>query len=321
MGGFFIRSLVQKLITLVLISIISFLIIHLAPGQPGRTEGEMSQKASLERIAKFRKIFHLDEPLYKQYLLFYSDMFTGKLVSTKDSQPVFGKVWERFLNSLPLFIVGTIITWMLAFPVGISAAIRRGGVYDRTTTLIAYLLISVPGFFLAYMLIRFAVTDLRVSVLGIRTFGMEEVGGVSAFMDRVWHLVLPSILGATAGIAVLSRYVRGQMLDVERQDYIRTARAKGLAEDTVHYKHALRNALMPFVTMFGMILPGLIGGSVIIETVFAWPGMGRLGFEAILARDYPILLALNFFSAILVLTGTFVSDVLYGLVDPRVKYD
>ena len=138
-------------------------------------------------------------------------------------------------------------------------------------------------------------------------------------MDRVWHLLLPAALGATGGIAVLSRYVRSQMLEVEGQDYIRTAWAKGLTYDQVHYKHALRNALLPFVTMFGLILPGLIGGSVIIESIFSWPGMGRMAYEAILARDYPIILTVNFVSAVLVLAGTFISDILYLVVDPRIR--
>jgi peptide/nickel transport system permease protein len=138
-------------------------------------------------------------------------------------------------------------------------------------------------------------------------------------MDRLWHMLLPSVLGAAGGIAVLSRYVRNQMLEVESQDYVRTARAKGLSADKVHYKHALRNALLPFVTMFGLILPGLIGGSVIIESIFSWPGMGRLAYEAILARDYPVILADNFISAILVLMGTFISDLLYMVVDPRIR--
>jgi peptide/nickel transport system permease protein len=320
MGSFFARSLVQKSITLILISVLSFLIIHLAPGSAGQID-PMNPQMTPEVIERYRKAFHLDKPLHQQYYMFYERMFTGKLRSMKDNQPVIGKIIERFLNSLPLFIVGTIITWTLSFPVGISTAIRRGTYYDRTMTFFAYLLISVPGFFLAYILIILVTNHLEVSVLGIRTFGMEQVGGLRAVMDRVWHLVLPSLLGAIGGIAVLSRYVRGQMLEVESQDYIRTARAKGLPEDTVHYKHALRNALLPFVTMFGMILPALIGGSVIIETIFAWPGMGRLGFDAIVARDYEVVLALNFFSAILVLAGTFVSDVLYVFVDPRVKYD
>ncbi len=320
MGRFFATSLVHKTIALVLISIISFAIVHLAPGKPSQID-PMNPKMTKESIERFRKAFHLDEPLPKQFYLFYSDLFTGKLLSIKDNQPVFPKIWERFLNSLPLFIVGTIITWTLAFPIGIHAAIHRGGAYDRSTTFISYLLISIPGFFLAYMLIIFTVNQFQVPVLGIRTFGMQEIGGVRAVMDRVWHMVLPSVMGAVGGIAVLSRYVRGQMLEVEGQDYIRTARAKGLSEDTVHYRHALRNALMPFVTMFGLILPGLIGGSVIIECIFAWPGMGRLDYDAIVSRDFPIVLAVNFLSAVLVLVGTFISDVLYMVVDPRVKYD
>ena len=156
-------------------------------------------------------------------------------------------------------------------------------------------------------------------VIGMRTFGLSGAGAVTRVMDRVWHLLIPSILGATAGIAVLSRYVRGQMLEVESQDYVRTARAKGLPEEQVHYKHALRNALLPFVTMFGLVLPGLIGGSVIIESIFAWPGIGRMAYEAILARDYPVIITVNFVSAILVLVGTFLSDLLYMVVDPRIK--
>jgi peptide/nickel transport system permease protein len=153
----------------------------------------------------------------------------------------------------------------------------------------------------------------------METFGMGGTAWTSRAMDRIWHLLLPSLLGATGGIAVLSRYVRSQMLEVEGQDYVRTAKAKGLAPDQVHYKHALRNALLPFVTMFGLILPGLIGGSVIIESIFAWPGMGRMAYEAILARDYPVILTINFVSAVLVLVGTFISDLLYLVVDPRIR--
>ena len=270
-------------------------------------------------VERFRKEFNLDKPLYVQYYLFYKGLFSGTLSSWKDGRSVLAKIYERFLNSLPLFIVGTIITWTLSFPVGIRAAIRRGGGYDRVTTFLSYLLISVPGFYLAYVMIICVVNNFHVPVIGMRTFGMEGVGGVASFMDRIWHLVLPSVLGATGGIAVLSRYVRAQMLEVQGQEYVRTARAKGLSEDTVYYKHALRNALIPFVTMFGLILPGLIGGSVIIETIFAWPGMGRLAYDAIVARDLPVVLSLNFISAVLVLAGTTVSDLLYAVVDPRIK--
>jgi peptide/nickel transport system permease protein len=312
------RSIIQKIITLFFVMLVSFLIIHLAPGEPSQVD-PLNPKFTPEMVERFRKEFHLDKPLHVQFVNFYRDLFTGKTVSWKDNQSVLGKIWERFLNSLPLFIVGTIITWTLSFPIGIRSAINRGGAYDRSSTFVAYLLISIPGFFFAYILIKFMVPLLHVPVIGMKTFGLGEQSWVHSLMDRTWHLLLPSILGATGGIAILSRYVRSQMLEVEGQDYVRTARAKGVSDEQVHYRHALRNALLPFVTMFGLILPGLIGGSVIIESIFSWPGMGRMAYEAILARDYPIIITVNFISAVLVLAGTFISDVLYMVVDPRIR--
>ena len=312
------RSSVQKLVTLFFVSIVSFLIIHLAPGEPSQVD-PLNPKFTPEMVERFRKAFHLDEPLYTQYLYFYRDLFTGKTISWKDNQPALKKIWDRFLNSLPLFIVGTILTWTISFPVGIRSSFQRGGLYDRSATFLAYLLISIPGFFFAYILIIFVVANFHVPVIGMETFGAGGTSWIQMIMDRTWHLLLPSILGATGGIAILSRYVRSQMLEVEGQDYVRTARAKGLPSEQVHYKHALRNALLPFVTMFGMILPGLIGGSVIIESIFSWPGMGRMAYEAILARDYPVILTVNFVSAVLVLAGTFISDLLYMVVDPRIR--
>jgi len=318
MFGFLTRSLVQKLITLFFVSIASFLIIHLAPGSPSQID-PMNPKFTPEVMERFQKEFHLDKPLPQQYLLFYKGLLSGTIVSWKDSRPVLHKIWERFLNSLPLFIVGTLLTWTISFPLGIRGAISRGGWFDRSTTLAAYVLISIPGFFFAYLLIILVVSRLQVPVIGMKTFGLQYASVLHWIMDHIWHLILPSILGASAGIAVLSRYVRNQMLEVEGRDYVRTAAAKGLSPDQVHYKHALRNALLPFVTMFGLILPGLIGGSVIIESIFSWPGMGRMAYEAILARDYPVILTVNFISAVLVLAGTFVSDLLYMLVDPRIR--
>ncbi len=312
------RSIVQKTVTLFFVSVVSFLIIHLAPGKPSQVD-PLNPKFTPEVVERFIQEFHLDEPLHIQYFLFYRDLFTGKTVSWKDNQSVLAKIWERFLNSLPLFIVGTILTWTLSFPIGIRSAIYRGGPYDRSATFFSYLLISIPGFFFAYILIIFVVTRFHVPVIGMETFGLGASWWPHIAMDRIWHLLLPSVLGATGGIAVLSRYVRSQMLEVEGQDYVRTAKAKGLPPDQVHYKHALRNALLPFVTMFGLILPGLIGGSVIIESIFSWPGMGRMAYEAILARDYPVILTVNFISAVLVLAGTFVSDILYLAVDPRIR--
>jgi len=258
------RSIIQKIITLLFVSVISFLIIYLAPGKPSQID-PLNPKFTPEMLERFRKEFHLDRPLYVQYFYFYRDLLTGKSVSWKDNRPVLTKIWERFLNSLPLFILGTILTWTLSFPIGIRSAIFRGGVYDRSTTFFSYLLISIPGFFFAYILIIFVVNRFHVPVIGMETFGLVDTSLLRTIMDRIWHLLIPSILGATGGIAILSRYVRSQMLEVEGQDYVRTAKAKGLSWEQVHYKHALRNALLPFVTMFGLMLPGLIGGSVITE--------------------------------------------------------
>lgn len=318
MFAFTIKSFFQKLITLFFISIISFLVVYLAPGKPSQID-PLNPKFTAEDLVRFRQEFNLDKPLPIQYYLYYKNLFSGQLRSWKDNQPVLGKITERFINSLWLFVVGTLITWCLSFPVGIGAAIKRGSPFDRFSTFLAYLLISIPSFFFAYILIIFVVKTFNISVIGMYTFGMTEADYIYRVMDRIWHLVLPSVLGALGGIALLSRYVRAQMLEVIHQDYIRTAKAKGLSGDMVYYKHGFRNALLPFVTMFGLILPGLIGGSVIIESIFAWPGMGRMGYEAIIARDYPIILTLNFIAAVLVLIGTFISDILYMVVDPRIR--
>lgn len=310
----------KKLWTLFFVSVVSFAVIHLAPGEPSQID-PLNPRFTPEVLQRYRKAFDLDKPLPIQYIRFYRKFFTGELRSFKDNQPVLPKIIERFWNSFPLFVVGTILVWCYAFPLGIASAIRRNSLFDKVTTVVVFALISVPGFYLAYLLIIFVVQNFHVDVIGLRTFGREGVGTFWTIMDRTWHLVLPSVLGATAGIAILSRYVRSQMLEVINSDYVRTARAKGLGEDAVLYKHALRNALLPFVTMLALLIPGLIGGSVIIEYIFAWPGIGRLGYEAILSRDYPIVVSLNFIAAVLTLIGTLLSDILYMVADPRIRLE
>jgi peptide/nickel transport system permease protein len=312
------RACWRKLWTLFLISIVSFLVIHLAPGAPSQID-PMNPRFTKEQLQRYRAAFDLDKPLHVQYGLFYQRLFTGQLRSFKDNQPVLPKIVQRAWNSFPLFVVATVLVWCFAFPLGIATAIRRDSWFDRATTVLVFALISIPGFYLSYLAIIFVVETFQVDVIGIQTFGRDPTGIWARAMDRTWHLVLPSLLGATAGIAVLSRYVRSQMLEVISSDYVRTARAKGLPEDAVLYRHALRNGLLPFVTMLGLLIPGLIGGSVIFETIFAWPGIGRLGYEAILARDYPVVIALNFIAALLTVVGTLLSDVLYMLVDPRIR--
>ncbi len=320
MLAFLLRIGWRKLWTLFLISVISFAVVHLAPGEPSQID-PMNPRFTPEILKRYRQAFDLDKPLHVRYVRFYQKFFTGELRSFKDNQPVLPKIVERIWNSLPIFLVGTLLVWCYAFPLGIASAIRRNSLFDKITTVVVFGLISVPGFYLAYLMIIFVVQNYHVDVIGLRTFGREEVGILWSLMDRTWHLVLPSVLGATAGIAVLSRYVRSQMLEVINSEYVRTARAKGLDEDTVLYKHALRNGLLPFVTMLALLIPGLVGGSVIIETIFAWPGIGRLGYEAILSRDYPVVISLNFIAAVLTLVGTLLSDLLYMVVDPRIRLE
>ncbi|MFT5173935.1 MAG: peptide/nickel transport system permease protein [Gammaproteobacteria bacterium] len=308
----------SRITLLVIVSVLAHAVVHLAPGEPSEVDpGNPRMKP--QDIALIRAAFHLDEPLYVQYIYWMRDLFSGELRSFKDGQPVLGKIADRFVNSLPLFTCATLLIWTLSFPTGIHAALRRGSLIDRTGTVLAYAMISVPGFVFAYLLILLSVNVFNLPVIGMRTFGLNDTTTWQQLMDRIWHLALPSVMSALVGIAVLSRYVRAQMVDVIHQDYVRTAHAKGLPRAVVFYRHALRNALLPTITMFGLLLPNLIGGSVIFEQIFAWPGIGRLGYEAVLARDYPVILTLNLFAAVLTIAGTSIADFLYMLADPRMR--
>ena len=318
MGSYLIRRLLYTLITLFGISVISWVIITQAPGSPIALT--LDPKVSPKIIEQMEKNYDLDKPVTQQYFLWLKRLFTGKLYSFKDGRPVLDKIGERIWNTLLLNLIAVLIIFSLAIPLGIFSAKRQYTFMDNLGTFGAYLGISIPSFWLAYLLILGTVKLFGYPVLGMRSFVTEEFTGFESVMDRLWHLLLPSIILAIGGIAALSRYTRSSMLEVIRQDYIRTAKAKGLPEETVYYKHALRNALLPIITLFGFLIPGLIGGSIIMETVFAWPGIGRLAYQAVLSRDYPVVMTINTITAVLVLIGNFVADLLYGIADPRIRY-
>jgi len=318
MASFVLRRLFQLFITLVGISIISWVIITQAPGSPIALT--MDPKVSPKIIEQMMKNYDLDKPIYQQYALWLKKLFTGKLYSFKDGRPVMEKIGERIWNTLLLNAVATLIIFSLAIPLGVFSARRQYSFMDNLGTFGAYLGISIPSFWLAYLLILATVKLFGYPVLGMRSFVTEDFTTMEIVMDRLWHLMLPSIILAIGGIAGLSRYTRSSMLEVVRQDYIRTAKAKGLPEETVFYKHALRNALLPIITIFGFLIPDLIGGSIIMESVFAWPGIGRLSYQAVLARDYPVVMTILTISAVLTLIGNFVADILYAVVDPRIRY-
>jgi len=318
MGSYLFRRLLYTLITLFGISVISWVIITQAPGSPIALT--LDPKVSPKVIEQMEKNYDLDKPVYQQYFLWLKRLFTGELYSFKDGRPVLDKIQERIWNTLLLNLIAVIIIFSLAIPLGIFSAKRQYTFMDNLGTFGAYLGISIPSFWLAYLLILGTVKLFGYPVLGMRSFVIEEFTGFESVMDRLWHLLLPSIILAIGGIAALSRYTRSSMLEVIRQDYIRTAKAKGLSEETVYYKHALRNALLPIITLFGFLIPGLIGGSIIMETVFAWPGIGRLAYQAVLSRDYPVVMTINTITAVLVLIGNFMADLLYGIADPRIRY-
>ena len=318
MAQYLLRRLLYTFITLVGISVISWVIITQAPGSPIAIT--LDPKVSPKIVEQMEKNYDLDKPIYQQYFLWLKRLFTGNLYSFKDGRPVLDKIGERIWNTLLLNFVSILIIFSLAIPLGIFSARRQYTFLDNLGTFGAYLGISIPGFWLAYLLILGTVKLFGYPVLGMRSFVTEDLTSLEIVMDRLWHLMLPSIILAIGGIAALSRYTRSSMLEVIRQDYVRTAKAKGLPEETVYYKHALRNALLPIVNLFGFLIPGLIGGSIIMETVFAWPGIGRLAYQAVLARDYPVVMTINTISAVLVLIGNFIADMLYAIVDPRIRY-
>jgi peptide/nickel transport system permease protein len=318
MGSFLLRRLFYTLITLVGISLISWAIITQAPGSPIALT--MDPKVSPKIIEQMEKNYDLDKPVYQQYFLWIQRLFTGRLYSFKDGRPVLEKIAERIWNTLLLNLVAILIVFSLAIPLGVFSARKQYTLLDHLGTFGAYLGISIPSFWLAYLLILAVVKTFGYPVLGMRSFVTEGFTPPQVLMDRVWHLMLPSIILSIGGIAALSRYTRSSMLEVIRQDYVRTAKAKGLPEEDVYYRHALRNALLPIITLFGFLIPGLIGGSIIMETVFSWPGIGRLAYQAVLARDYPVVMTINTITAVLVLMGNFIADVLYGIADPRIRY-
>ncbi|MCK5244856.1 MAG: ABC transporter permease [Deltaproteobacteria bacterium] len=315
---YLIRRLLQNIPILFGITLISFFIIHLAPGSPiGLT---LNPKASPKIIEQMEKNYDLDKPIVVQYVLWVKKLCTGELHSFKDGKPVLEKIAERIPATLLLNVVAMVIIFSVAIPLGVFSATRRYSWFDNLTTFGAYLGISIPSFWLAYLLILATVKCFGHPILGMRSFGMEESGVIAFVLDHLWHLMLPSLILAVGGIAAISRYMRSSMLEVIQQDYIRTARAKGISEDDVYYRHALRNALLPIVTIFGFLVPSLISGSVIIETVFAWPGIGRLAYQAVLSRDYSLVMTILTLSSALTLIGNMLADVLYGVVDPRIRY-
>ena len=307
---------------LVGISILSFAVIHLAPGDP--VDLLVERTATPEQRAIVRQIYGFDEPVTTQYWLWFTRLLRGDFgTSFVQGRAVLDMYMERLPNTLYLNFFTLMVIYMVGLPVGIISALRQYSRLDHCVTTVAFWGQAMPSFWLAYVLIFFVALRVDfIPISGMATYGytVAQVGWWSVLADRFRYLILPVAVMAFSGIAIYARYMRSSMLEVIRQDYVRTARSKGLTEKVVMYRHALRNALLPIITLLGMELPILFAGSVIIEMIFSWPGLGLLSFRSIMQRDYVVVMAFNTIGALLMVMGNFLADVLYAVADPRIKY-
>lgn len=332
MTAYLIKRLFLIIPTFLGITLITFLIIQLAPGNPVSLklqqlggEGIRTETVSREVIEQTKRLYGLDKPIPVQYLSWLRRIVTLDFgESYKDHRPVSTKIKEALPVTLLLNLVSIFLIYLISVPLGVFSALRPQSLLDKVTTLFLFILYSLPSFWVAMILIIFLsggeYADL-FPVVGLTSQGFDQLSFWGKIGNVLWHLVLPVTVLTYGGLAFLARFSRAQLLEVIRQDYIRTARAKGLPERVVIFKHALRNALIPLVTLMGTLLPGLIGGSVIVEQIFSIPGMGRLGFEAVLSRDYPTVMAIAAIEAMLTLVSLLISDVLYVIVDPRISFE
>jgi peptide/nickel transport system permease protein len=340
MTRYVIRRLIQAIPTFFGITILTFIIVYSAPGDPVLQQ-TFNPRISGAAREELRRRLGVDQPMTVQYLnwLIGNDwQHDSELLSRRgilrgdfgnsliEKRPVLEMIGERLGATLLLTGTATFIGYLLGIPIGVFAAVRRGGVFDNASRILSVVLNSVPSFWLSLIAILvFAVKFYEWGLPTMPSGGMYtlSVGGTGGFNlpDRLVHLLPPALVLATGPIASVSRLMRTQVLEVIHQDYVRAARAKGLYERTIYFRHALRNALIPLATILGPTLTGLLNGAVITETIWSWPGLGRLFVNANFQRDYPVILAGFVLGAVGVILGNLLSDVLYGMIDPRVRLD
>jgi len=303
------------------ITLICFVVINLAPGSPATFQEELSPKASPEAMESLKKLYGLDKPIHERYLNWLRMVVTLDLgKSFVDGRAVKEKIKERLPITIILNLLSLLLILIVAIPIGIYSAFKSGKLFDRLLTVFVFTGFSVPTFWLALLaMIVFGIKFGLLPISGIQSIGAETMPFYERIFDWIKHLILPVTIMSFAGLAGMSRYTRSSMLEVLRQDYIRTARAKGLPERVVIIRHALRNALLPVVTLLGLAVPGLIGGSVIFESIFSIPGMGQLFYSSAMARDYPTIMGILVIGALLTLIGNLLADIAYFIVDPRIR--
>lgn len=320
MAAYLLRRILLALPLLLGVSTIVFIVLHLAPGDP--TQIYLSPHIDQEIQARVRHSLGLDQPLHVQYLRWLGAFLRGQFgYSLTQHRPVADILASAVPNTLILSLASLVIIFGVGVAAGTISAVRRHGLTDHVTTVVSLVFYSVPTFWLALMLILlFAELVPILPASQAVSIDHASLGLWGRVADRLRHLLLPSLALGLGGAAGIARFARGSMLEALSQDYIRTARAKGLPERTVIYKHALRNALIPVITLLGLYLPFLFSGAVLVETVFSWPGMGRVIVTAIFQRDYPVVMANTFLFGVMVILGNLLADILYCLVDPRIRY-
>ena len=310
------RRFLQMIPTLIGVSIIIFFLFALLPGD----YIDSNRKLTPERAHELKVMYGLDKPILQRYFYWVRDVATGNFgFSLKYQEPVTSLLNKFIWNSFIVAVTAMILTWSIALIVGVISAIRQYSLFDSLVTLGVFTAMSFPSFFLGLLMIKIFAVDLKLLPIG----GMIDTGSITTgfahIAEVIRHMILPVLILTLLSIGSLTRYFRTSMLDVIRLDFIRTARAKGLKERTVIFKHALKNAILPAITLLGFELPGLFSGAIITEQIFNWPGMGRVQLEALGFRDYPVLMALTMLLSCLTIAGNFLADILYAAADPRIR--
>jgi peptide/nickel transport system permease protein len=324
MSRYILRRLLLMIPLLVGITILTFGIVNLVPGSPVaslRAELRGSRQMRQRDIERIERHLGLDRPVYVRYLVWIGNVARGDLgISMRNYASVTGMIRARLPNTLLLTTSAFLLSFLLSIPIGVYAAIKRNSWFDNTSTAVAVAGYSVPTFWLALMLVLLlAVKFKEWGLPSLPAGGAYDLRGGGGLFDRIEHLILPAFTLAFVQAAYWMRFVRSQMLEVLSQDYMRTARAKGLDDRLVIYRHGLRNACLPLVTLLGLTIPELFAGALIIEQIFSYPGMGELAFSAALDKDYPLIMGTVLVASVLVLVGNLLADVVYSLVDPRIR--
>jgi len=320
---YIIKRVLSSIPTLFGISILTFTIIHLAPGGPLRFSLALQGDVPVEYLMEIERRLGLDKPIWMQYLIWLKNIVTGNFGTSYIKEvPVINLIKLYAWNTIKLMFSSQLFALIIAVPLGIISALKQDSIIDNASRFISLLGVSMPTFWTGLMLIFIVAVKLDLlPVFGAHTIGAEFSSPIEAMLDELSHMILPMVVLGFSSAALITRLVRSSMLEVLRQDYITTARAKGLKENIVIYKHALRNALLPVITVVGMSLGFLLAGATVTETVFAWPGMGRFVVQSTFNRDYPAIMAVTMLVAIMVVLSNLITDIAYGFLDPRIRYD